>query len=125
MASRIIFTKMTIEQPFELMIYDTDAITKLQEILQREDSDTANNFNIYCISSPTYKIVVSDYTVDACNNTINNCFEMLKLKASKYKSSICLKPRRGVDGKNDVNGIVKQQDIYIRRVNMLQNQNMV
>lgn len=122
MTSRVTFTKMTVEQPFELLVYGVDAITKLKEILTYDTIDTNNTtMLVECISSPKYKITASCHTLAECNKQIEECFEVLKQRASKYQTSIGLLPRKNTDGKDDVDGIVKQQDIYIRRVNMQPN----
>lgn len=119
MKSRITYTKMTVEQPFELIIYDTDAITKLQTILNFNESDTA----VECVSSPKYKIITSCYTLTECNNNITKCFELLKEKVQNFKAIISLKPKKNVDGKEDGVGIIKQQEVSIKRLNMHQNTN--
>ena len=111
--SRITYTKMSIEQYFELLIYDTDAINKLKDILAYEpDADT--NTKVECVSSPRYKIISEGYTINECNSNINKCFELLKTKTEKYKAIIKLQE------KNDEAGIIKQQDIYIKSLNMYQ-----
>lgn len=116
MKSRITYTKMTIEQPFELIIYDTDAMAKLQQILTYGD-DGDNTF-VECVSSPKYKIITSCHTLIECNDNITKCFETLKLKALKFKAVITLKPRKNTDGQIDDIGIVKHQEVYIRNLNM-------
>jgi dissimilatory sulfite reductase (desulfoviridin) alpha/beta subunit len=118
MKSRTIYTKMTVEQQFELVIYDVDAITKLQNILQYEHDDTS----VECVSSPKYKIITSCYTMDECNQNITTCFELLKSRVMEYKATITLSPRKNTEGKVDDIGIIKQQDISIKRLNMQTNQ---
>lgn len=113
MKSRITYTKMTMEQHFELLIYDTDAITKLREILSYNSasvklSESEETF-VECISSPKYKIITNDYSIESCNSNIERCFEFLKERSKEYKAIISTK--------NDP-FIVKQQDIYIRNLNM-------
>lgn len=109
--SRITYTKMSIEQYFELLIYDTDAINKLKDILTYESDP---NTKVECVSSPKYKIISEGYTINECNSNINKCFELLKIKTEKYKAIIKLQE------KNDEAGIIKQQDIYIKSLNMYQ-----
>jgi len=121
MKSRTIYTKMTVEQPFDLVIYDTDAITKLQKILEYKLDDTA----VECVSSPKYKIITSCYTLAECNDNITACFELLKSRAVEYKAIISLKPRKNTDGKVDDAGIIKQQEVSIKRLNMQINQNQL
>lgn len=126
MKDRVTFTQMTIEQPFELLIYDTDAISKLQDILLYDDlneneNESTTKIGVECISSPKYKIIVSSYTLEEANEKITKCFEILKKRSQKYKSSIKLLTRKNTDGKDDVDGIIKHQEIYVRRVNMQNN----
>lgn len=119
MKSRITFTKMTVEQPFELLIYDTDAINKLRDIL----TYNKDNINVECVSSPIYKIISTNYSLEECNKDITECFKSLEQKTKKYKATINLKSRKNSNGKDDPDGIIKKQDIYLRKLNINQNSN--
>ena len=120
---RTTYTTITVEQPFELTIFDVDGITKLKQVLNYVNTDPNINISVECVSSPTYKIITSCYTLDECNTNINNCFKEISTNALQFRSFVALKSRKNSDGVDDLNGIVKNQEIYIKPlpINVLKN----
>lgn len=79
--SRITSGNMEVEQLFELVIYDEDAVTKLKDVLMCN----LENTNIYYLASPKYQIIVKGDTQEECDNLIVKCIDVLKEKCNKYK----------------------------------------
>lgn len=109
MKKRITYTKLSIEQPFVLTIYDTNGVNKLIEILT---FDKNLDCSVECISSPNYRLIASSYTENECNEIIMSLYNEIQQRSSKYRSSINLKERKNT-------GIIKEQEIYIKPLNMI------
>lgn len=109
MKERITYTTMTVEQQFELIIFDVDAINKLKKVLEYNNE----NIIVECISSPKYKVSATEYSVDKCNEMINQYYLHLEQKTKEFRSIIKMLDRNG-------EGIVKRQDLYIRPLKLQQ-----
>ena len=109
MKSRITYTTMTVEQLFDFKMFDTDAINKIKQVLEYTNPTT----RVECVSSPKYKITVSGYSMEECDQKIKECFDELNAKSKQFRSAMSLKP------KSEDNGIIKKQELHIKPVKML------
>jgi translation initiation factor 2 subunit 1 len=102
--SRLTKSDIVMEQMFELMIHDEDAVTKLKDVL------TYNNDNceIVYISSPKYQILVKGKNEVDCDSKIERCIDHIKVKSQLYHSIFNLKDKN----------IVKKQEINFKNLKL-------
>lgn len=78
--SRISTTNMTVDQKFELIVCEENAIDKLKEILL----SSFNNVQMKCISSPVYVASTSGNDKQKCDEILDECMCEIKKKIDKY-----------------------------------------
>jgi translation initiation factor 2 alpha subunit (eIF-2alpha) len=101
---RLTSSDMMIEQIFELMIHEENAITKLKDVLTY-DNDGAE---IVYISSPRYQILVKGSDILDCDSKIEKCLEYIKNKISLYHCVFNLKEKN----------IIRDQEFTLKSLKM-------
>lgn len=100
LSSRITVSNIVINQIFELIIYDTNALEKLKQILSYP--------HIKYIASPKYQIVITGNTMDDCDVQINKFSEYILPETSKYKCIFKMLDKQ----------IVKDQEYFCKPLNI-------
>ncbi len=103
--SRITMTDMTVQQNFDLMICDEDAVSKLKQVLNYdEDKDT----QIRYISSPRYQVLATGSSQTECDDKIEKCLNYMKSRMKSYNCIFNLHDK----------SIAKQQDVTLKPLHM-------
>ena len=83
MKSRTVSTNMSLKQDFDMVVYDMDAINKINYILTHDIDENNSSCEINYITAPKYEIVVSLSSEQECRNKITTIVKKIKENIGK------------------------------------------
>lgn len=84
--TRIKSTDVTVTTEFTLFVLSDNAIEKLKNILT--ENINGDVVKVEAVSSPKYKIVVTQPTVEKANEVTKNCMDIIRQNSSKYMGKL-------------------------------------
>lgn len=98
--SRITISHMLVQQFFELIVFDSDAITKLRDMLKYDVPNTEVKY----YASPKYQFIVTADNQEECDKKINDFINVMNEKAKSCHCSFRLTDRN----------IIREQEYFIK-----------